>query len=44
MFTGSSSEKHTLRILPALNITKAEIDLFLTAFAASLKSVKSTIA
>jgi acetylornithine/N-succinyldiaminopimelate aminotransferase len=44
MFTGSSSEKHTLRILPALNITKEEIDLFLTAFSASLKSIKSTIA
>lgn len=40
IFTGSSSEKHTLRILPALNITKAEIDIFLTAFSASLKSIK----
>lgn len=43
IFTGSSSEKHTLRILPALNITKAEMDLFLTAFTASLKSVKLNI-
>jgi acetylornithine/N-succinyldiaminopimelate aminotransferase len=39
IFTGSSSEKHTLRILPALNITKAEMDVFLTAFASSLKSI-----
>lgn len=44
IFTGSSSEKHTLRILPALNISKAEIDLFLTAFVASLKSIKLNIA
>ncbi len=43
MFTGSSSEKHTLRILPALNITKTEIDAFLTAFTASLKSIKSSV-
>lgn len=32
MFTGSSSDKNTLRILPALNITKQEIDMFLGAF------------
>jgi acetylornithine/N-succinyldiaminopimelate aminotransferase len=44
IFTGSSSEKHTLRILPALNITKAEMDVFLQAFVASLKSVKVNIA
>ena len=44
MFTGSSSEKHTLRILPALNITKTEIDEFLVAFKAVLKSVKSNAA
>jgi acetylornithine/N-succinyldiaminopimelate aminotransferase len=43
IFTGSSSEKHTLRILPALNITKAEIDVFLTAFTTSLKSVNLKI-
>jgi acetylornithine/N-succinyldiaminopimelate aminotransferase len=40
IFTGSSSEKHTLRILPALNIAKAEMDVFLTAFATSLKSIR----
>src|SRR5690606_16742389 len=34
MFTGSSSDKNTIRILPALNIGKKEIDLFLTAFKA----------
>lgn len=44
IFTGSSSEKHTLRILPALNITRAEIDLFLKAFATALQSLKPTIA
>lgn len=32
IFTGSSSDKNTLRILPALNITKKEIDMFLAAF------------
>ncbi|HXC04528.1 MAG TPA: aminotransferase class III-fold pyridoxal phosphate-dependent enzyme [Bacteroidia bacterium] len=32
IFTGSSSSKNTLRILPALNIGKAELDLFLNAF------------
>ena len=32
IFTGSSSNKNTLRILPALNIQKQEADLFLTAF------------
>ncbi|MDB5258033.1 MAG: astC [Chitinophagaceae bacterium] len=32
MFTGSSSDKNTIRILPALNIGKAELDQFLEAF------------
>ena len=32
MFTGSSSDKNTIRILPALNIGKSEIDQFLGAF------------
>jgi len=32
MFTGSSSDKNTLRILPALNIKKEDIDKFLEAF------------
>jgi acetylornithine/N-succinyldiaminopimelate aminotransferase len=32
MFTGSSSDKNTIRILPALNIGKNEIDQFLGAF------------
>jgi acetylornithine aminotransferase len=44
IFTGSSSEKHTLRILPALNISKAEIDIFINAFIASFKSVKLNMA
>ena len=32
IFTGSASNKNTLRILPALNLKKAEADLFLDAF------------
>jgi acetylornithine/N-succinyldiaminopimelate aminotransferase len=32
IFTGSSSDKNTIRILPALNIKKEEADLFLNAF------------
>lgn len=32
IFTGSASNKNTLRILPALNLKKAEADLFLEAF------------
>ncbi|WP_210466375.1 aspartate aminotransferase family protein [Rufibacter roseolus] len=34
IFTGSASNKNTIRVLPALNVTKAEIDRFLEAFAA----------
>jgi acetylornithine aminotransferase len=32
IFTGSASNKNTLRILPALNLQKAEADIFLEAF------------
>ena len=32
IFTGSSSDKNTLRILPALNIQKEELDYFVNAF------------
>ncbi|MGE0636560.1 MAG: aspartate aminotransferase family protein [Bacteroidia bacterium] len=32
IFTGSSSNKNTLRILPPLTITKNEVDIFLEAF------------
>lgn len=32
IFTGSASNKNTIRILPALNITQAELDRFLEAF------------
>lgn len=32
IFTGSSSDKYTMRILPALTITKDEADIFLNAF------------
>ncbi len=39
IFTGSSSDKNTIRILPALNIGKKEIDPFLVAFKAVLSKV-----
>ncbi len=32
IFTGSASNKNTLRVLPALNISKTEVDLFVDAF------------
>ncbi len=32
IFTGSSSNKNTIRILPALNINKEHADIFLIAF------------
>ncbi|MDP3354154.1 MAG: aminotransferase class III-fold pyridoxal phosphate-dependent enzyme, partial [Flavobacteriaceae bacterium] len=38
MFTGSSSNKNTLRILPALNIKQQELDSFLEAFKYELKN------
>ena len=37
IFTGSSSNKNTLRILPPLSINKSEIDLFLEALNTSIK-------
>lgn len=36
MFTGSASDKHTVRILPSLTISTHEIDLFVTALNHSL--------
>ncbi|MDQ3016182.1 MAG: aminotransferase class III-fold pyridoxal phosphate-dependent enzyme, partial [Bacteroidota bacterium] len=36
MFTGSASNKNTIRILPSLAITKIEIDAFIDAFQAAL--------
>lgn len=42
IFTGSASCPRTLRLLPALNITKAEADRFIEAFVAVLKTVTST--
>lgn len=32
IFTGSSSDKNTLRILPALNLSKNDADIFIAAF------------
>ena len=37
MFTGGAKDKHVLRILPALNITKEHIDIFFNALKAELK-------
>jgi acetylornithine/N-succinyldiaminopimelate aminotransferase len=39
IFTGSSSDANTLRILPALNIQQEELDIFLEAFYKELKSL-----
>jgi len=43
IFTGSASNKNTLRILPSLAITKTEIDLFVNALKLSLTSKKDEI-
>lgn len=37
LFTGGAKDKHVLRILPALNITKTHIDIFFNALKAELK-------
>lgn len=37
LFTGGAKDKHVLRILPALNITKKHIDLFFDALQTELK-------
>lgn len=39
IFTGSSSDKYTMRLLPALNIKKEEADIFLKAFTQVLAKV-----
>jgi len=39
IFTGSSSDKNTIRILPALNLKKADADLFLNALTSVLSKV-----
>lgn len=38
IFTGSASNKNTVRLLPPLTITKAEADLFLQGFSITLQS------
>jgi acetylornithine/N-succinyldiaminopimelate aminotransferase len=38
IFTGSSSNKNTIRILPALNITEKEMDSFVEAFTVVLQN------
>ncbi|KAA2219665.1 MULTISPECIES: aspartate aminotransferase family protein [Maribacter] len=37
LFTGGAKDKHVLRILPALNITEKDIDIFFEALKAALK-------
>ncbi len=37
LFTGGAKDKHVLRILPALNINKQDIDIFFNALKAALK-------
>jgi acetylornithine/N-succinyldiaminopimelate aminotransferase len=39
MFTGSSSNKNTLRILPALNISRDQLETFVIAFKKSLQTL-----
>ncbi|MDX2191074.1 MAG: aspartate aminotransferase family protein [Bacteroidota bacterium] len=43
VFTGSSSNKNTLRLLPSLAVTKEEMNLFLEKFSLSLKNRSVTI-
>ena len=42
IFTGSSSDKNTIRILPALNVDKAAIDNFIQALTKVLSKAKVT--
>ncbi|CAN5231898.1 aminotransferase class III-fold pyridoxal phosphate-dependent enzyme [soil metagenome] len=41
IFTGSSSNKNTIRILPALNVAKEDLDSFLEAFHQVLNTVSA---
>jgi len=43
IFTGSASNKNTIRLLPPLNITKADADHFLQGFTTVLKSHLHTV-
>lgn len=43
IFTGSSSNKNVIRLLPALNMTKTEADIFLKAFESVLLGAKATV-
>ncbi|GIV34790.1 MAG: hypothetical protein KatS3mg031_2325 [Chitinophagales bacterium] len=43
IFTGGSSDKHTIRILPALNISRSELDIFLSALDKVLKSQTAAV-
>lgn len=44
IFTGSASNKNTVRLLPPLSISKAEADIFLEGFSTVLKSHLQTVA
>jgi acetylornithine/N-succinyldiaminopimelate aminotransferase len=41
IFVGSSGDKNTFRILPALNIGEEEVNLFLNAFKQVMENIKS---
>lgn len=43
VFTGSASNKNTIRLLPPLNITKADADLFLQGFTKTMKAHLKTV-
>lgn len=43
IFTGSSSDKYTIRLLPALNLGKTEIDFFNEKLAECLESVMAVV-
>jgi acetylornithine/N-succinyldiaminopimelate aminotransferase len=43
IFTGSSSNKNVIRLLPALNLSKTEADIFLKAFEAVLLGTGATV-
>ena len=39
IFTGNANDKNVLRILPALNISEKESDLFINALEKTLKAI-----
>ena len=41
IFTGSAGNKYTIRLLPPLNITQVEADLFMDGFVQAVKNYES---